>query len=73
MFDYSPLWETLERKGITQYQLIKEYNFSTGTLDSLRKNNSVTVNTLETLCLILDCTPNDILKIKREPHDEKRI
>ena len=65
MFDYSPLWETLERKGITQYQLIKEYNFSTGTLDSLRKNNSVTVNTLETLCLILDCTPNDILKIGR--------
>lgn len=73
MFDYSPLWETLERKGITQYQLIKEYNFSTGTLDSLRKNNSVTVNTLETLCLILDCTPNDILKIKREPHNEKHI
>lgn len=73
MFDYSPLWETLERKGITQYQLIKEYNFSTGTLDSLRKNNSVTVNTLETLCLILDCTPNDILKIEREHHDEKHI
>ena len=65
MFDYSPLWKTLERKGITQYQLIKEYNFSTGTLDSLRKNNSVTVNTLETLCLILDCTPNDILRIER--------
>lgn len=73
MFNYSPLWETLERKGITQYQLIKEYNFSTGTLDSLRKNNSVTVNTLETLCLILDCTPNDILKIRREHHDENLI
>ena len=66
MFDYSPLWDTLNRKGITQYQLIHEHNFSTGTLDALRKNNSVTVNTLETLCLILDCTPNDILRIKRE-------
>ncbi len=63
MFDYSPLWNTLENKGITQYQLIKEYGFSTGTLDALRKNKSVTVNTLETLCLILNCTPNDILKI----------
>ncbi|MDE7275173.1 MAG: helix-turn-helix transcriptional regulator [Lachnospiraceae bacterium] len=70
MFDYSPLWKTMERKGITQYQLIKEYNFSTGTLDSLRKNNSVTVNTLETLCLILDCTPNDILKVEQEHHDK---
>lgn len=66
MFDYSPLWETLKRKGITQYQLIKEYNFSTGTLDALRKNNSVTVNTLETLCLILDCTPNDILRVSKD-------
>ena len=63
MFDYSPLWNTLEKKGISQYQLIKEHGFSTGTLDALRKNNSVTVNTIETLCLILDCTPNDILKI----------
>ncbi|MDE6219492.1 MAG: helix-turn-helix transcriptional regulator, partial [Lachnospiraceae bacterium] len=53
-----------------QYQLIKEYNFSTGTLDSLRKNNSVTLNTLETLCLILDCTPNDILKVEQEHHDK---
>lgn len=66
MFSYSPLWQTLEQKGITQYQLIKDYNFSTGTLDALRKNKSVTVNTLETLCLLLDCTPNDILKIEKD-------
>ncbi|MCI9143149.1 MAG: helix-turn-helix transcriptional regulator [Lachnospiraceae bacterium] len=65
MFNYSPLWKTMEQKGITQYQLIKEYKFSTGTLDSLRKNKSVTVNTLETLCILLDCTPNDILKIEK--------
>ena len=65
MFNYSPLWKTMEQKGITQYQLIKEYRFSTGTLDSLRKNKRVTVNTLETLCILLDCTPNDILKIEK--------
>ncbi len=66
MYDYSPLWKTLDKKGITQYQLIKEYHFSTGTLDALRKNRSVTVKTIETLCLILDCTPNDILKIDKD-------
>lgn len=65
MYDYNPLWKTLEEKGITQYQLINEYHFSTGTLDSLRQNRSVTVKTIETLCLILDCTPNDILRITR--------
>ena len=65
MFNYNPLWETLKKKGITQYQLIKEYHFSTGTLDALRKNKSVTVNTLETLCILLECEPNDILKIEK--------
>ena len=65
MFDYTPLWKTMDEKGITQYQLIKDYHFSTGTLDALRKNKSVTVNTIVTLCLILDCTPNDILKVNR--------
>ncbi|WP_334305430.1 helix-turn-helix transcriptional regulator [uncultured Acetatifactor sp.] len=65
MFDYTPLWKTMAEKGINQYQLIKDYHFSTGTLDALRKNKSVTVNTIVTLCLILDCTPNDILKVNR--------
>lgn len=66
MFNYNPLWETMERKGITQYQLIKEHHFSTGTLDALRKNKSITAYTIEKLCLILDCTPNDIMKIERD-------
>jgi DNA-binding Xre family transcriptional regulator len=65
MFSYDPLWKTLNKKGITQYQLIKEYNISTGTLDALRKNRSITMFTLEKLCLILDCEPNDIIKIEQ--------
>lgn len=69
MFDYSPLWETMRRKGITQYQLIKDYGFSTGTLDALRKNKSITVNTLETLCMLLDCTPNDILRVGKDQNE----
>ncbi len=58
MIDYSPLWETLKRKGITQYQLIHQYNFSAGTLDALRKNKSITVNTEDMkvdLIVIRDC------------------
>lgn len=70
MFSYAPLWKTMEQKGITQYQLIKDFHFSTGTLDALRKNKSITINTLETLCLILDCTPNDIIKIEKNTDKE---
>lgn len=66
MFNYNPLWKTMKSKQITQYQLIKDYHVSTGTLDALRKNRSVTVYTLDKLCSILDCTPNDIIEIEKD-------
>lgn len=66
MFNYNPLWATMKAKDITQYKLIKEYNFSTGTLDALRKNESITIHTLDRLCQILSCTPNDIIEIVKD-------
>ena len=67
IISYAPLWKTLEKKNITQYQLIHKYNFSTGTLDALRKNKSVTLNTLHDLCSIIDCDIADVVEfIKKE-------
>ena len=43
IISYEPLWATLKKKGITQYDLVNHYGFSTGTLDSLRKNNSINI------------------------------
>lgn len=60
MIIYDRLWLTMKRKGITQYKLIKEYGFSTGQLDRLRKNESVSTNTLSMLCEILGCKLQDI-------------
>lgn len=63
IISYAPLWETLKKKGITQYELINDCGFSTGTLDSLRKNNSITMNTLEDICILLDCEIWDVVEI----------
>ena len=62
MITFEPLWETLKRKNISQYTLIKEYGVSTGTLDALRKNRSVTLNTLNDLCNMLQCDITDIIQ-----------
>lgn len=61
MISYQPFWETLKQKKISQYVLIKEYSFSTGTLDALRKNRSITLNTLHDICEKLDCDIPDVV------------
>lgn len=58
--DYSPLWETMKKKGISQYRLLKS-GVDNKTLDTLKKGGNITMLTLEKLCRILDCTPNDII------------
>ncbi|QJU17638.1 helix-turn-helix transcriptional regulator [Blautia pseudococcoides] len=63
MISYAPFWKTLEKKGITQYELINKKEFSTGTLDTLRKNNSITMNTLEDICIKLDCEIWEVVEI----------
>lgn len=60
MIVYDKLWKTMKDKGISQYKLLKEYGFSTGQLDRLRKNESISTFTLNTLCRILDCKIEDI-------------
>ena len=63
MISFAPLWKTLEKQNISQYQLINSYGVSTGTLDALRKNKSVTLNTIQDLCRILNCTITDVVEI----------
>jgi putative transcriptional regulator len=66
MIVYDKLWETMKKKGISQYKLIKEYGFSTGQLDRLRKNGNVNAYTLNSLCEILNCRLSDIAEYKSD-------
>lgn len=61
VLDYSPLWKTMEKKGISQYQILKS-GIDNKTLDSLKKGKNITLLTVEKLCAILNCTPNDVVR-----------
>jgi len=61
VLDYTPLWETMQRKGISQCSLLKA-GIDNKTLDSLKKGNNITLLTLEKICAILGCTPNDVVR-----------
>lgn len=64
MLDYSPLWETMKERGISQYRLLKS-GVDNKTLDTIKKGGNITMLTLEKICSILDCTPNDVLRFEK--------
>jgi len=65
MIIYDRLWQEMKAKGISQYKLIKEYGFSSGQLDRLRKNENISTFTLNRLCEILNCSLSDIAEYKK--------
>ena len=63
MISYNRLWETMEKRKISQYRLIKEFGLSSGQMSRLKKNTYVSTHTLETLCRILDCRIEDVMEV----------
>ena len=63
IFDYRPLWDTMRKNGVSQYQLLKG-GIDNKTLDSLKKNKNITMVTLEKLCRIVGCTPNAVVRFE---------
>lgn len=51
----------MEQKGITTYALINKYGINPRTIHNLKQGKSITMYTLEKLCLILDCQADEIV------------
>lgn len=63
MISYKPFWETIERKKITQYQLIKKYNMSNSLIDKLKHNKNIRLSTIDDICMMLDCRIENVVEI----------
>ena len=64
MIDYSPLWNTLRSKGISQYLLVRSYHFSSGQLHRIRKKTNTYPHIhWKPLCRILNCGVSDIVRV----------
>ena len=61
MISYAPLWETMKRKNATTYTVQVKGEISSSTVRRLKANESVSTNTLDALCRILDCELDDII------------
>lgn len=64
MIVYDRLWETMKKKNVSQYHLIKYYKVSAGQIGRLKKNNFVSTHTIDMLCRILDCSVEEIMEYR---------
>lgn len=62
MISYQPFYDTLVKKDMTVYQLIFKYGMSANTFQRMKQGKGITTETLDTLCYILNCEVEDILK-----------
>lgn len=69
LISYAPLFKTMNEKKITSYKLEK-LGFSRATYYSIRNGNSVSTNTINQLCKLLNCNVADIIEFIDDESNE---
>lgn len=62
MISYRPFYQTLLKKGVTEYNLIFKQGVDANTLHRMKHGKPITTRTLNSLCEILSCQVADILE-----------
>lgn len=71
MVKYTRLWETMKKKNVSQYRLIKYYGISAGQIGRLKKNMYVSTHTIDVLCNILKCPVEDVMEVEFDILEEE--
>ena len=66
MIIYDKLWKTMEKKGVTQYALIKQYHVSPGQITRMKRNESVSTHTIDMFCRILKCRVEEVMEYRED-------
>jgi putative transcriptional regulator len=61
----------LSSRGFNATRIRKEKIISQATLQNIRQGKSITLDTLNTICIILRCQPSDVVEIT--PSNEEKI
>lgn len=66
MISYEPLWHTMKREGATTYTLQNKGGISSSTIRRIKAGDSISTNTIEALCLLLNCRVEDVIEFVKE-------
>ena len=72
MVNYNRLWKLLIDKGITKTEMRKLAGISTNILAKLGKNENVSMETLATIVIALECRLDDIVEITSTFQERER-
>lgn len=64
MIIFERLWITMEKRGMSTYQLREQCGIDSQTIRRLRANDNVETKTLDKLCRALSCRLEDIAEYR---------
>ena len=68
-YDYDYIYQNLKIRGYTLEFLRCEKILSQSTIQRLRHNDPISTSTIDTLCTLLDCQPQDFIRYCRNTND----
>lgn len=63
---YKKLFHLMIDRGMTNAELMEKAGFSANIITRLKRNNYLSLNTIEKICKTLDCGVDDILEFNDE-------
>lgn len=71
-FSYKPLWKLLIDREMKKKDLCQVAGISPASVTKMGKGGDVTTETLEKICLALDCSVNDIVELVPDRAEQKK-
>lgn len=71
MITYEKLFTILEERRISQNEAIKRGIVNNRSLNALKHNKNVNISTIDNICNLLDCQPQDILTFTKDEEKEE--
>ena len=67
---YKKLLHMMIERDITNAQLMRDANISANIITKLKNGQYIALDKVESICVALECTPNDILEFSAPPVKE---
>ena len=65
IISYKPLFKLLLERDMTKTQLRKSIGFSTSTLAKMSKNEYVSLEIIDNICIFLNCKIEEVIEVKK--------